>query len=86
MIFNDTIVDLAADAPPGLFPAREQMAHLAVRVMPRSGTPTELLAAAAIDAASIERAGRRLLDGTNGPSPGYDAPASTSHHCPVAQP
>jgi hypothetical protein len=26
MIFNDTIVVLAADAPPGLFPAREQMA------------------------------------------------------------
>ena len=53
------------------------LAHLAVRVMPRSGTPTELLAAAAIDAASIERAARRLLDGTNGPSHGYDAPAST---------
>jgi hypothetical protein len=32
-----------------------RLAHLAVRVMPRSGTPTELLAAAAIDAASIER-------------------------------
>jgi Transketolase, C-terminal domain len=28
-----------------------RLAHLAVRVMPRSGTPTELLAAAAIDAA-----------------------------------
>jgi hypothetical protein len=26
MIFNDTIIVLAADAPPGLFPAREQMA------------------------------------------------------------
>jgi cytochrome bd ubiquinol oxidase subunit I len=26
MIFNDTIVVLAADAPPGLFPAREQTA------------------------------------------------------------
>jgi hypothetical protein len=26
MIFNDTIVVLAADAPPGQFPAREQMA------------------------------------------------------------
>ena len=26
MIFNDTIVVLAADAPPGLFPASEQMA------------------------------------------------------------
>jgi hypothetical protein len=26
MIFNDTIVVLAADAQPGLFPAREQMA------------------------------------------------------------
>ena len=26
MIFNDTIVVLAADAPPGLFPAREQIA------------------------------------------------------------
>jgi transketolase len=54
--------------------------HLVVRVMPRSGTPTELLAAAAIDAASIERAARRLLDGSNGPSPGCDAPASTPHH------
>jgi hypothetical protein len=35
-----------------------RLAHLAVRVMPRSAAPTELLAAAAIDAAGIERAAR----------------------------
>ena len=37
-------------------------AHLAVRIMPGSGTPTELLAAAAIDATSIDSAARHLLD------------------------
>lgn len=41
------------------------LVHLAVRIMPGSGTPRELLAAAAIDAASIESAARELLDGTD---------------------
>ncbi|MFG1932678.1 transketolase [Mycobacterium sp. NPDC048908] len=43
-----------------------RLAHLAVRIMPGSGTPSELLAAAAIDAASIDSAARDLLDGTPG--------------------
>ena len=45
-----------------------RLAHLAVRIMPGSGTPSELLAAAAIDAASIDSAARHLLDGTDGQS------------------
>jgi transketolase len=47
-----------------------RVAHLAVRIMPGSGTPAELLAAAAIDAASIDSAARDLLDGTDGQSGG----------------
>jgi transketolase len=39
-----------------------RLAHLAVRIMPGSGTPAELLAAAAIDTTSIDRAARYLLD------------------------
>ncbi len=42
-----------------------QLAHLAVRIMPGSGTPTELLPAAAIDTASIDRAARHVLDATH---------------------
>lgn len=38
-----------------------RLVHLAVRIMPGSGTSSELLAAAEIDAASIERAARDLL-------------------------
>jgi transketolase len=56
-----------------------RLAHLAVRVMPGSGTPAELLAAAAIDGASIEHAARHLLDGTDRQSRGRDAPTSTAH-------
>ena len=37
------------------------VAHLAVREMPGSGTPAELLAASGIDAAHIAEAARRLL-------------------------
>ena len=40
-----------------------RLAHLAVRIMPGSGTPTELHAAAAIGAASIGSAARHLPDG-----------------------
>ncbi len=43
-----------------------RLTHLAVRIMPGSGTSSELLAAAGIDAASIESAARHLLDGTDG--------------------
>lgn len=43
-----------------------RLTHLAVRIMPGSGTSSELLAAAAIDAASIERAARHLMHGTDG--------------------
>jgi transketolase len=39
-----------------------QMTHLAVRIMPGSGEPAELLAAAGIDAAAIAEAAGRLLD------------------------
>ncbi|KRE25593.1 transketolase [Mycobacterium sp. Soil538] len=53
---------IGEDAPPF------RLVHLAVRIMPGSGTPTELLAAAAIDAASIDSAARRLVDGTDGQS------------------
>ena len=37
------------------------MAHLAVREMPGSGTPAELLAESGIDADAIAAAARRLL-------------------------
>ena len=50
-----------------------RLAHLAVRIMPGSGTPSELLAAVAIDAASIDSAARHLLDGTDRQSHGQDA-------------
>lgn len=43
-----------------------RLAHLAVRIMPGSGTSSELLAAAAIDAASIDLAARHLVHGTDG--------------------
>ena len=39
------------------------VAHLAVREMPGSGTPAELLGASGIDAAHIAEAARRLLAG-----------------------
>jgi transketolase len=38
------------------------MAHLAVRALPGSGTPAELMEAAGISAGHIERAARELLD------------------------
>jgi hypothetical protein len=43
MIFNDTIVVLAADAPPVLFPAREQIAcSLGWHVIPDPDGPIQL--------------------------------------------
>lgn len=59
---------LAGEDTPAL-----RLAHLAVRIMPGSGTPAELLAAAAIDAASIDSAARRLLHVTDGSSGSQDA-------------
>ena len=40
---------------------RLQVALLAVRIMPSSGKPAELMAAAGIDSASIAEAARRLV-------------------------
>jgi transketolase len=40
---------------------RPRMVHLAVREMPTSGKPEELLAAAGIDAEHIAEAARRLV-------------------------
>jgi transketolase len=53
-----------------------RLVHLAVRIMPGSGTPRELLAAAAIDTASIYSAARDLLSG-NGVYPDRHSNAST---------
>jgi transketolase len=55
-----------------------RLAHAAVRIMPGSGTTTELLAAVAIDAASIDSAGRHLLDGTQRQSDRQDASTPTA--------
>ena len=56
-----------------------RLAHLALRVIPGSGTPTELLAAAAaFGAASIDNAARHLLDGTARQSDCQDASTSTA--------
>ena len=49
------------DALTGAGRADLAVAHLAVREMPGSGTPAELLDAAGIDAAHIADAARRLL-------------------------
>jgi transketolase len=49
------------DALTGAGRADLAVAHLAVREMPGSGTPAELLAASGIDAAHIAEAARRLL-------------------------
>src|SRR5580700_9233925 len=51
------------DALTGAGRADLAVAHLAVREMPGSGTPAELLAASGIDAAHIAEAARRLLAG-----------------------
>jgi transketolase len=55
-----------------------RLAHLAVRIMPGSGTPAELLAAAAIDAASIYGAARDLLGDTGGHSDRQDSSSPTA--------
>jgi transketolase len=55
-----------------------RLAHLAVGIMPGSGTSTELLAAAAIDAASIDSAARQLLVGTDRQSDRQDASTPTA--------
>ena len=49
------------DALTGAGRADLTVAHLAVREMPGSGTPAELLGASGIDAAHIAEAARRLL-------------------------
>jgi hypothetical protein len=51
-----------------------RLKHLAVRVMPGSGEPAELLAAAEIDAVSIEKAARQLLNGNDGQGASTPAP------------
>ena len=56
-----------------------RLAHLAVRIMPGSGTPTELHAAAAIDAASIGSAARHLPDGTHREPDHQNASNATAH-------
>ncbi|GFG54881.1 transketolase [Mycolicibacterium agri] len=68
------------DTPPLRF------VHLAVRTMPGSGTPAELLAAAGIDAASIDSAARRLLQGGDGQSDGQDAQPTSHAHLSGEQP
>lgn len=62
---------LEAISGPGMPPLR--LMHLAVRAMPGSGTPVELLADAAIDAASIEGAARHLLQGNGNRPDGSEA-------------
>jgi transketolase len=55
-----------------------RLAHVPVRIMPGSGTYIELLAAAAIDAASIDSAARHLLNGTDRQSDRHDASNPTA--------
>jgi len=55
-----------------------RLTHPPVGIMPGSGTPIELLAAAAIDAASIDSAARHLLDGTDRQSDRQDASTPTA--------
>jgi transketolase len=55
-----------------------RLAHPAVRIIPGSRTPTELLAAAAIDAASVNSAARHLLDSTHRQSDRQDASTPTA--------
>ena len=55
-----------------------RLVHRAVRIMPGLGTPSELLAAAAIDAASIDSAARHLLDGADKQPDHQDASAPTA--------
>ena len=52
---GDAVLDALADAD-----TRPPVVKLAVRELPRSGTPAELLAAAGIDADAIVDAARRL--------------------------
>jgi transketolase len=49
-----------------------------IRIMPGSGTPSEQLAPAAIDAASINSAARHLLDGTDRQTGRQDASTPTA--------
>lgn len=56
-----------------------RLAHLAVRILPGSGTPTELLAAAAIDGDAIARAARGLLQARVGTGDDH-TPTSTAQH------
>ena len=61
---GDAVLDVFADAP-----ERPRIVKLAVRHMPGSGTPTEQLTAAGIDAAAIAAAARDLVAGTAVPVP-----------------
>jgi hypothetical protein len=49
-----------------------------IRIMPGSRTPSEQLAAAAIDAASSDSAARHLLDGTDRQTDRQDASTPTA--------
>ncbi len=56
---GDAVLGAIADAD-----ERPRVVKLAVRDLPHSGKPAELLAAAGIDAAAIEQAARRLVKDT----------------------
>ena len=60
------------DAPP------LWLVRLAVRLMPGSVAPSELLAAAAVDAAGADSAARQMLDGTDRHSDRQDASTPTA--------
>jgi transketolase len=66
------------EALAGTEPTPLRLVHLAVRILPGSGTPTELLGAAEIDASAIERAARGLLAATH-PAPHGDPDAVVNH-------
>jgi transketolase len=66
------------EALAGTEPTPLRLVHLAVRILPGSGTPTELLGAAEIDAPAIERAARDLL-AANHPEPHADPDAVANH-------
>jgi transketolase len=61
-----------------------RLVHLAVRIMPGSGTPAELLAVAGIDAMSIEEAARHLLRDER-PLIDSGTRMATAHHRPAVE-
>jgi transketolase len=60
--------DAVLEALGGEAPIPAQLIHLAVREMPGSGTPAELLRAARIDAAAIAAAARQLVSRRQSPA------------------